>query len=110
MIFPWHHYYACKWTGGQKSIADPAVRLLAPIKVISNTALQVGGLLHSNRDARSQAIEAFIRTQDTKLLAPHHITHILAMKDCGDIASYEWLSRVCALEKNSTSYALFRCQ
>lgn len=108
-IFPWHNYYGCKWTG-RPSIADPGIRILFPVPAIGSDALEVGSILYSSAQQRSsQDILTFMRTQNTETLAPHNITHILAMKNCGDIARYTWLNQVCTVEKNSQSFVLYRC-
>lgn len=88
LILPWHNYYGCKWTG-RPVIADPAIRLIAPHPAISSNAIEVGNILHANEETEeTRAVRTFLETRDARHIQEVNISHILAMRNCGDIAQY----------------------
>lgn len=109
LILPWHNYYGCKWTG-RPVIADPAIRLIAPHPAVSSNAIEVGNILYANEEtSETRAVRTFLDTRDAHHIQEVGISHILAMRNCGDIAQYDWLASICRIEKRSESFVLFEC-
>lgn len=98
LIFPWHSYMACDWTGG-KVITGRTKELFYPLDTIVSDNLEIETKYSNSTSPLSKDIENYIKNPNRELLTKNNIRYIINLKTCGNFKGFQFLEKEVYLQK-----------